>query len=39
MTFGWIALLEVGVLVLDRGRYGASIPPTKLLAAAVIIAL
>ena len=39
VTFGWIVLLQVGVLLLDRFRYGVALPPAKWLAIAVILAL
>ena len=39
VTFGWIVLLQVGVLLLDRFRYGVALPPAKWLAIAVFLAL
>ena len=39
VTFGWIVLLQVGLLVLERVRYGVALPPGKWLAMALILAL
>ena len=39
VTFGWIVLLQVGLLVLERVRYGVALPPGKWLAIALILAL
>ncbi len=39
VTFGWVVLLEVGVLLLDRFRFDTHIPPHKLALAAVIVLL
>jgi hypothetical protein len=38
VTFGWIVLLQIGVLLLDRHRYEASLPPGAWLAVTVMIA-
>ncbi|HEY7564384.1 MAG TPA: hypothetical protein VIA81_05615 [Acidimicrobiia bacterium] len=37
VTFGWVALLEIGVLVLDRIHYDTPVPAGKWLAAVVMI--
>ncbi len=39
VTFGWVVLLEVGVLMLDRFRFETHIPPHKLALAGLIIVL
>lgn len=39
VTFGWVVLLEVGVLMLDRFRFETHIPPHKLALAGVIVVL
>ena len=39
VTFGWVGLLEVGVLVIDRLQFGTTIPRHKLVLAAVIVSL
>ena len=39
VTFGWVVLLQVGLLLLERFRYGVTLPPAKWLAIAVILAL
>ncbi|MBA3852418.1 MAG: hypothetical protein H0X59_08660 [Chloroflexi bacterium] len=39
VTFGWIVFLQVGLLVLDRVRYGVELPPGKWVAIAVILVL
>jgi len=39
VTFGWIVFLQVGLLVLDRVRYGVELPPGKWAAIAVILVL
>lgn len=39
VTFGWVVLLEVGVLVLDRLRFDTHIPPHKLALATMIVLL
>jgi hypothetical protein len=38
VTLGWIVVLQVGVLMVDRLRYGAHLPTAKWLAVGVIIA-
>jgi hypothetical protein len=37
VTFGWIVVLQVGVLVLDRLRYGVQLPVGKWVAVLVIL--
>lgn len=39
VTFGWIVFLQVGLLVLDRVRYGVELPPGKWLAISAILVL
>lgn len=39
VTLGWIVFLQVGLLLLDRVRYGVDLPPAKLVAVAVILLL
>jgi hypothetical protein len=39
VTIGWVVILQVGLLLIDRFRYGVSFPPGKWLAIAVILAL
>jgi hypothetical protein len=39
VTFGWIVLLEVGVLLLDRFRFVTHIPPHKVAIAGLIVIL
>lgn len=39
VTFGWVVLVEVGVLLLDRFRFDTDIPPHKIVLAAVIVFL
>ena len=39
VTLGWIVFLQVGLILLDRLRYGVDLPPAKLAAVAVIILL
>jgi hypothetical protein len=39
VTFGWIVLLQVGVLVLDRFRYGAALGGGRIAAMVAILAL
>jgi hypothetical protein len=38
VTFGWIVLLQVGVVLLDRFRYGAVLTPGAWVAIAVLLA-
>lgn len=39
VTFGWVVLVEIGVLLLDRLRFDTDIPPHKLVLAGVIVLL
>jgi hypothetical protein len=39
VTFGWIVFLQVGLLIIDRLRYGVELPPGKWAAIAVILVL
>lgn len=39
VTFGWVVILQVGLLLLDRFRYGVALPPTKWLAIGAILLL
>lgn len=39
VTFGWIVILQVGVLLLDRFVYGVELPPGKWVAAAGLLVL
>lgn len=39
VTMGWIVLLQVGVLVLDHVRYGATLAPSKWVAVVLILVL
>jgi len=38
VTMGWIVLLQVGILVIDRVAFGSSLPAGKLAAVVVILA-
>jgi hypothetical protein len=38
VTFGWIVVLQVGVLLLDRFRYDVQLPPRAWVAVVVILA-
>jgi hypothetical protein len=38
VTFGWIVLLQIGVLLLDRLRYGTQLPGGAVVAVVVILA-
>jgi hypothetical protein len=38
VTFGWIVLLQIGVLLLDRHRYAVPLPPGAWLAVTVMVA-
>jgi hypothetical protein len=38
VTFGWVVLLQVGVLLLDRFRYQAPLPPGAWVAVVVLLA-
>jgi hypothetical protein len=37
VTFGWVILLEVGVLALDRVRFGTAIGPYRLTLAVLLV--
>ena len=39
VTFGWVVVLEVGVLLVDRLRFDTHIPPHKMGLAAMIVVL
>jgi hypothetical protein len=39
VTFGWIVVLQVGVLLVERFRYGVDLPNGKWVAIAAIVAL
>lgn len=39
VTFGWVVLLQVGILLLERMRYGVDLPPGKWVAIAAILVL
>lgn len=39
VTFGWVVFLQVGLLVLERVRYGVELPPGKWAAIAAILVL
>jgi hypothetical protein len=39
VTFGWIVVLQVGVLLVERLRYGVSLPTGKWMAIVLIIVL
>jgi hypothetical protein len=39
VTMGWIVLLQVGLLVLDRLRYGVTLAPSKWVAVVLILVL
>ena len=38
VTMGWIVMLQVGLVVLDRVRYGVELPPGKWVAVVVLLA-
>lgn len=38
VTMGWIVLLQVGLVVLDRVKFGVSLPPDALVALGIILA-
>ena len=38
VTMGWIVMLQVGLVVLDRVRYGVELPPGKWVAIVVLLA-
>ena len=39
VTIGWVVFLQVGLLLYERVRYGASLPPLKWAAIVLILAL
>jgi multidrug transporter EmrE-like cation transporter len=39
VTIGWVVFLQVGLLLYERFRYGASLPPLKWAAIVIILAL
>ncbi len=39
VTLGWIVFLQVGLLLVDRFRYGVDLPPAKWAAIAAILVL
>jgi hypothetical protein len=39
VTFGWIVFLQIGLVVLDRLRYGVQLPPSKWAAIVVMLLL
>jgi hypothetical protein len=39
VTMGWIVLLQVGLLVLDRVRYDVALPPARWVAVGLILVL
>jgi hypothetical protein len=39
VTIGWVVLLQVGLLVLDHLRYGATLPTGKWVAVVLVLAL
>jgi hypothetical protein len=39
VTFGWIVFLQVGLVLLDRIRYGVELPPGKWVAIVAILTL
>ena len=39
VSLGWIVFLQVGLLAIDRFRYGVVVPPGKWVAIALILAL
>jgi hypothetical protein len=39
VTFGWVVFLQVGLLLLERLRYGVDLPPAKWAAIAAILLL
>jgi hypothetical protein len=38
VTMGWVVMLQVGLVVLDRVRYGVELPPGKWVAIVVLLA-
>lgn len=39
VTFGWIVLLQVGIVIIDTQRYGVSLPPGKWVAVGGLLLL
>jgi hypothetical protein len=39
VTFGWVVFLQVGILLYERVRFGVVLPPDKLAAMLLIVAL
>ena len=39
VTFGWIVMLQIGVVLLDRVQNGVSIPPDRIAAMGAIVVL
>ena len=39
VTFGWVVLLQVGILILERVRYDVELPPGKWVAITAILVL
>ena len=39
VTIGWVVFLQVGLLLYERFRYGASLPPLKWVAIVLILTL
>ena len=37
VTFGWVVILQVGVVLLDRFKYGVTMPTSKWVAVAVLL--
>ncbi len=37
VTMGWVVILQVGLLMIDRMRYGVELPPGKWVAVAVVL--
>ena len=37
VTFGWVVILQVGVVLLDRFRYGVTLPTSKWIAVGVLL--
>jgi hypothetical protein len=37
VTFGWVVILQVGVVLMDRFRYGITMPTSKWVAVAVLL--
>ncbi|MGD9700777.1 MAG: hypothetical protein AB7Q42_02360 [Acidimicrobiia bacterium] len=39
VTFGWVVMLQVGVVLLDRFQHGAAIPPDRIVVMFAIVML